>query len=353
MLRVGVERNMAFFPVDDETDDACVCADCRGDAFAATDIFTSGVGPSHEDAVPLCFSCYVERLDRVHACSVVEVETDGEKGEFVVGGRSVEEAEDLARRVVGELSAADMDSSVGTVVPLAEAHETLDDYHARELARGAGSETRHVYAATSERGTVVDVETCTDTETREEIRDALAGHVLDETSLDIRKRDDVPDAVASAIPTLVEHSVTSRLGMDTKVWKLAKEHGVSRGSERSSGNQRAGREFEEYFRDWCDERNLEVTRGKSGLVRLYPEAADEIVRKTEGLTGVPDFLVRGDGQNSFGSGWRPEEDAFVEVKRGDSMLSREQQDVVAHLKALGFDVYLLRGEPGDHRFERR
>jgi hypothetical protein len=155
------------------------------------------------------------------------------------------------------------------------------------------------------------------------------------------------------LPTLVEHGTTRRIGVGKSVWRLAKERGVSRGSERSARNQRAGREFEVYFLEWCEERNLEVVRGKSGLVRLYPEAADEVVRKTDGLSGVPDFLVRGDAQNSFGSEWRPEEDVFVEVKRGGSALSREQQDVVAHLKALGFDVYVLRGEPDDHRFERR
>lgn len=340
---------MVFFP----TVDACVY--CGDDSFAATDVFTSksGVGRSREDAVPFCFACYVERLDRVRACSVVEVETNREKGEFVVGAQSVEGAENLAHRVADELSSADIGTSVETVAPLAEAREELGEYHARELARAVRSETRHVYAATSERGTVLDIETRTDEETRSEIRDALAGYVLDETPLDVRKREDVPDTVALLFPTLVEHGVDSRLGMETKVWELAKERGVSRGSERSERNQLAGREFEEHFADWCDERNLELHRGKSGLVRYHPDVADEIARKTDGLAGVPDFLVRGDGQDSFGSEWRPDSAAFVEVKRGDSRLTREQHEVVAHLKALGFDVYVFRGEPDDRCFERR
>jgi len=338
---------MSFFSTDD------ACADCGADAFAATDIFASGVGPSREDAVPLCFACYVECLGRVRAFGIVGVETDSGKGEFVAGAPSVEGVRNLARRVADELSAAGIGISVRTVAPLTEAREILGDYHARELARGADSETRHVYAGTSERGTVVDAETRTDEETREEMRDALAAHALNETRLDVRKRDDVPGAVASTIPTLVEHGVASRLGVEAEAWELAKERGVSRGSERAAQNQRDGREFEEYFREWCDERNLELLPGKRGLVRLYPDAADEIARKTDGLAGVPDFLVRGDSQNTFGSEWRPEGDTFVEVKRGTSTLSREQQEVVAHLKALGFDAYVLRGEPDDNRFERR
>jgi len=338
---------MAFFSTDD------ACADCGADAFAATDIFASGVDRSCEEAVPLCFACYVERLDGVRACSLVEMETDSGKDEFVVGAQSVEGVRNLARRVADELSAADIGTSVRTVAPLTEAREILGDYHARELARGAGSETRHVYAGTSERGTVVDAETRTDEETREEMRDALAAHALNETRLDVRKLDDVPGAVASTIPTLVEHGVASRLGVEAEAWELAKERGVSRGSEWSAQNQHAGREFEEHFRGWCEERDLRFVRGKVGLVRHYPEVAHEIARKTDGLAGVPDFLVRGDSQNTFGSEWRPEGDTFVEVKRGTSTLSRGQQEVVAHLKALGFDAYVLRGEPDDHRFERR
>jgi len=325
-----------------ETDDTC--ADCGDDAFAATDTAGSGDKP-----VPLCFSCYVERLDRVRACGVVRVAEDGE---FVVGASSVDNADRLARRVVDELSLA-IEALVERVAPLAEAQSFLEDYHARELARGALSETRHVYAGAGERGNIIDVETRTDEEARDEVRDVLARHVLDETRLDVRKREDVPDALADTFPTLVEHGAARCLGVGSSVWELAKERGVSRGSERAARNQRAGREFEDFFADWCDERGLRAVRGKTGIVRYHPEAADEVAHKTDGLAGVPDFLVRGDGQNTLGEDWRPDEDAFVEIKRGESTLTHEQQEVVAHLKALGFDVFVLRGEPEDYRFERR
>ncbi|MDZ7687880.1 MAG: hypothetical protein U5J64_04005 [Halobacteriales archaeon] len=325
-----------------ETDDAC--ADCGGDAFAATDTVGSG-----DELVPLCFSCYVGLLDRVRACGVVSV---ADEDEFVVGAQSVEEARDLAQSVADELSPA-VEASVESVATLADMRDLLGDYHVRELARAARSETRHVYAGTSERGTVLDVETRTDEEARDKIRDSLARHVLDETRLDVRKRDDVSDALADTFTTLVEHGAARRLGVGRAVWKLAKERGVSRDSERAARNQRAGREFEEFFSDWCDERGIELVRGKTGIVRRYPETADEIARKTDGLAGVPDFLVHGDGQRVFGSEWRPDGDVFVEVKRGESTLSREQQEVVAHLKSYGFDVYILRGEPDYHRFERR
>jgi hypothetical protein len=323
-----------------ETDEPC--ADCGNDAFAVIDSLVSDKG-----AAPLCFACYVERIDRVCACGVVSVAG----GEFVVGASSVEETRELAQRVADELSSA-VKATVETIAPLEEARDELGEYHVRELARGARSETRHVYAGTSERGTVSDVETRTDAETRDALRDALASYVLDEARR-VRKRDDVSEALASLLPTLVEHRVLRRLGVVSEVWRLAKERGVSHGSETSARNQRAGLQFEEYFADWCEDRNLEYVRGKTGLVRYHPETADEITRKTDGLAGVPDFLVRGDGQNTFGSEWRPEGDVFVEVKRGDSRLSREQEEVVAHLKARGFEVYVLRGETDEHIFEKR
>ena len=323
-----------------ETDEPC--ADCGNDAFAVIDAHASD-----EDAAPLCFACYVERLDRVRACGVVSVAG----GEFVVGASSVEETRELAHRVADELSHA-VEVTVENVTPLEEVRDELGEYHARELARGARSETRHVYAGTSERGTVIDAETRTDAEICDALRDELATYVLDEARR-VRKRDDVSEALATLLPTLVEHRVLRRLGVASEVWRLAKKRGVSRGSETSARNQRAGRQFEEYFADWCEDRNLEHIRGKTGLVRYHPETADEIARKTDGLAGVPDFRVRGDGQNTFGSEWRPEGDVVVEVKRGDSRLSREQEEVVAHLKARGFEVYVLRGEPDEHNFEKR
>ena len=327
---------MAFRETDEE------CADCGDDAFAVIDAHASD-----EDAAQLCFACYVERLDRVRSCGVVSVA----EGKFVVGASSVEETRELAHHVTDEVSHA-VEVTVESVAPLEEARDELGEYHARELARGARAETRHVYARTSERGTVIDAETRTDAETRDALRDSLATYVLDEARR-VRKRDDVSEALASLLPTLVEHRVLRRLGVASEVWRLAKKRGVSRGSETSARNQRAGRQFEEYFSDWCEDRNLELVRGKTGIVRYHPETADEIARKTDGLAGVPDFLVRGDGQNTFGSEWRPEDEAFVEVKRGESRLTREQQEVVAHLKALSFDVYVLRGEPDEHTFEKR
>ncbi len=331
---------MAFHETDGR------CADCGADAFAATDVFAS------RDETPLCFPCYVDRLDRVRASGVVNVAD----GEFVVGASSVEKAREIAHAVSDELPPS-VDGSVRSVTPLVEARSRghLTDYHARELARGARSETRHVYAGTSKRGTVVDVETSTGEDTRVEVRDSLARRVLDENRVEVRKRADVSGAIADTLPTLVEHRAARTLGVEHAVWGRAKERGVSRGSERAERNQKAGRDFEEYFVDWCEDRNLEVTRGKTALVRRYPDVADDIARKTDGLAGVPDFVVRGDGQRVFGDGdvWRPDDEAFVEVKRGGSSLTREQQDVVAHLKSHGFDVFVLRGEPNSHRFERR
>jgi len=329
-------------PTDDD------CADCGADAFSETD-----AAPADRESVPLCFACYLDRLDRVRACALVGVAPGDEPAddELTVGAPSVESASEVARSVADELAAAGVGADARRSFWLAEARDSLGDYHARELARGARSETRHVYAATSARGTVVDAETRTDEGTRKALAEALATHAVETRR--VRKRADVPAAVVSAFPVLAEHGATRRLGVEDRAWSLAKERGVSRASERAARNQDTGREFERQFRGWCEERGIGVVRGKTGIVRRHPGVADEVARKTDGLAGVPDFLVRGDGQRSFGDGWRPNGEAFVEVKRGTSRLTREQQRVVAHLKSHGFDVYVLRGEPDDFVFERR
>ncbi|MFP4188789.1 MAG: VRR-NUC domain-containing protein [Halobacteriales archaeon] len=324
------------------TDDACT--DCGDAAFAVTDSVPS------ESRVPLCFACYVDRLDRVRACGVVEVEVDEGAGEFVVGAPSVSNADQVARSVVDEIGGT-ADTEVETVAPLPEARDLIGEYHARELARAERSESRHVYAATGRRGSVVDTETRTDSDTRDALTERLARRAVDHR--EIRKRADVADAVATTLPTLAEHGAARLLGVEERVWEHAKIRGVSEASERAARNQDAGREFEEAFIDWCDDHSLDIRGGKEALVRLYPDITDEVARKTDGLAGVPDFLVRDNGQRSFGDGWRPDGEAFVEVKRGTSSLSREQERVVAHLKSHGFDVFVLRGEPDDLVFERR
>lgn len=322
------------------------CSDCGDEAFALIDAVPR-LPPT-----PLCFPCFVERLDRVRACAVVRIR-DELTGEVVVGARSAEEARGLSVTVADELETAGVSASAEEVTHLEDARDIVGDYHARELARTTLSESRHVYASTSGRGTVVDTWTRTDEDLRDALADSMADAVLGADAVRVRRRADIGDTLATLFPTLAEHRTPSRLGVPELVWKRAKERGVSPESELSYRNQRAGRSFEEYFRDLCDERGLTVLRGKTGLVRYHPDAADEVARKTDGLAGVPDFLVRGDPQRSFGDGWRPDGDSFVEVKRGGSRLSREQKRVVAHLKALGFDVYLFRGEPDGHRFERR
>lgn len=325
------------------TEDTCI--DCGDDAFAVTDAVDC------ENPVSLCFPCYVDRLDRIRACGVVEVGTDDRTGEFVVGGPSVADTEEIALSVGDELSGDHVDASVETVSSLRGARGLIGGYHTRELARAEHSESRHVYAAASRRGTVVDVKTRTDETFRDGLVETVSRRVLKRR--EIRKRADVADGVATFLPTLAEHGAARLLGIEKVIWERAKDRGVSEASERAARNHDAGREFEEAFVNWCENRNLDVRRGKAAFVRLYPGVADNVARKTDGLAGVPDFLVRGDGQRSLGDGWRPDGDVFVEVKRGTSTLSREQERAVAHLKSHGFDVYVLRGEPDDFVFERR
>jgi len=334
---------MAFFA--SEGDD---CADCGTSALFSTDEHTESLPPSPEDAKPFCLECYVDRHE-LGFCAVVRKETDGGTALLVVGGASGEEAESVAAGVADEVT-GEKDGALSLTEP-----EVVDRFgvgYVRGLCRGVESHRRNIYASASPRGTVVDFETFTTEEERDALRDELAERVVDGT--DVRKRADVYDALTESYPSLVEHSVASRLGLGRRAWKVAKESGVSRASERSARSQRTGEEFEEYFVEWCEDRNLTVRPGKPALRRLYPEVGDEVAERTDGLSGVPDFFVRGDGQSTFGDEeWRPDGEAFVEVKYGTGRLSREQQDVVAHLKSHGFDIYVFREDRDEYRFDKR
>lgn len=338
------DSNMAFFPPEDGDG----CADCGTDPAFSTDEYTDSLPPSPEDTVTFCLECYVERHE-VCAYSAVRKELTDGTAELVIGGRSVEEAEGIAEGVADEI-----DGETGRVAPLTEP-ETVERFgteYVRELSRGIESHRRNIYASTGPRGTVVDFETFTRRELRGTLTDELTECLLNST--EVRKRADAYTAPTEEFPVLAEHGVPPRLGIGSKVWELAKERGVSRRSERSIENQRAGEDFEDFFAEWCKSRNLSFRRGKPALRRLYPEVAEDIAERTGGLSGAPDFFLRGDGQRSFGSsGWRPDGDAFVEVKGGASRLSREQQDFIAHLKSHGFEVYVFRGEPDEYRFEKR
>jgi len=335
---------MAFFPPKPEDG----CADCGVTADFSTDEYADSLSPSPEDAVPLCLECYIKRHE-IGFCSLVRKQLTGETAELVLGCASKKETETISKEVADEVG-----GEAGTVHHLTE-DETVEKFgteYIRELSRGVKSRRRNIYASASPRGTVIDFETPTTQRIRDALSEELTEYLLEVT--EVRKRANIYSALTEEFPVLLEHGVLSRLGVRHQAWELAKERGVSARSERSIENQRAGKKFEEFFVEWCERHNLSLRRGKTALRRFYPEVAEEIIERTDGLSGVPDFFLRGDRQCSLeDSQWRPDGETFVEVKRGKSRLSPDQQEVIAHLKFHGFEVYTFCGEPDEHRFEKR
>ena len=380
-----------------------VCADCgtHADPAVVTDLFRAdaGIGTARSsgaalsdavDGEQLCFSCYTARLGGpTHGAAVAVRDTDGrsERCWIVLAADGTDARDRLVRRVerspIGDrvdgvecvaLAAAYRD---GPVARDGDGRPVLGRYAARELARGVGSESRHVYRGSAPRGSVIDVRSHVDDATR----DAIGAEILDDAvaggaHLRVGSRDDAGRVAADAYPTLAAHGAL--VGLGDRLWRHVRDEHPERLDERSrvaSANQGRGRAFEEYFHELCDRSDLVVERPSDVALReRYPEKHGRLVDWFgERLTGVPDFFVAApDGQAGLheaaatdgsagadraapdgGDVWRPPGDCFVEVKAGSSRLTREQERMIPYLKALGFPVYVLRGEPGDHRFDRR
>lgn len=334
------------------------CSRCGRHAPAVvTDVAVAdGVGWSKDDAETYCFPCYIDAVDGHRGVATAEA---GD-GRVVAAADSVDRATEVVDRLEdGPVSSVVADFDVRHAADAFEdafaGEYAVSDYYVREVVRGVGSEVRTVYRSTSPEGSVVDVRSHVDAEVRRKLDDACFAAIRDhadsvDTKTDLRRltRTDSP------YPVLASHGALRRV--ERRLWSYLKEAGVvSESSLTSAENQAAGREFERYFEDLCGERGLTPHRPAAEAVRrLYPEVYETLERKLDSsLAGVPDYLVEADGHRGWGDRWRPTEDCFVEVKRGDGRMSRRQSKMAAHLKSHGFPVYVLRGEPGSHRFERR
>lgn len=345
---------MAYF--DHRVDDCSRCGDRAPSVVTDVDV-SNGVGWSEDDARPLCFDCYLEVVDGHRG--LARIETSG--GSVVVAADTVESARETTMKLDDSPASTVFDGF--TVEPAEETFESCFDgegafspYYVREVVRGVDSEVRHIYRSTSPDGSVVDVRSHLERSTRGKLEDACFAALREpaedvETKSDLRRLTRTGD---SPSPVLARHGALRRV--ERRLWSYLKQSGaLSNSSLTSAENQESGREFERFFEELCRERGLTPHRPASSALReLYPGVHDALRRKfDERLAGVPDYFVEADGHRGFGDRWRPTLDCFVEVKRGDSRMSRRQSKMAAHLKSHGFPVYVLRGEPDSHRFERR
>ncbi|MFP4631814.1 MAG: hypothetical protein ACLFMT_00055 [Halobacteriales archaeon] len=330
------------------------CGRCRSTPAFETTRFSSGLrrDPGALDVV--CIDCYLDGLERAglqplrwHVGIEVEGGTVHAAAATEDGARSLRDALES-----GPLGAVSRDVTLRSI-PAAFDSGDGDRAYLRELARGLDSEVRAIYRGSTP-SSAVDVTSHVDDSRR--LDDALAAALRRHLD-DVETRDDLRSLLRterSPYPALARHGVLRRV--EGRLWRHLRRTGsLSNRSLTSGDNQRSGREFEAYFEKVCESRGLTPRRpAADALESLYPEVHASLVdRFSPGLPGVPDYFVEVDGHRSFDSGWRPTEDCFVEVKRGSSRLSRRQARVAAHLKSHGFPVYVLRGEPGDHRFDRR
>ncbi|MDY6780712.1 MAG: VRR-NUC domain-containing protein [Halobacteria archaeon] len=364
---------MAYF---DEREGICEDCTTRSENLIVTDLFDEPdtIRPGSRDVEGLCFDCYLRRLDApVRHVSLVRLSSGTEEGSedtAVLGAEDEETLRVLEKALVGSLddvstevsshSLRDVYASTSGSAPDGEVRrEHLSTYYCREIARGSDSVNRHIYTRAGEvdgRTTVMDDKSCVSEWKREAVRRKLADAIVEEARDSIETRDDIGEVVEEKYPVLHEHGVTS--GVGRRVWREVRGDSevLSEASRRSLRNQREGDEFEAFLERLCEERGYDCYRGKEALRTRFPEAERDLLDRFGSLNGVPDYLVSvepGQERLADNGGWMPDGDAFVEVKRGDSRLSPEQERVIPYLKSHGFEMYVLRGDPDDFFFERR
>ncbi|MDY6765149.1 MAG: VRR-NUC domain-containing protein [Halobacteria archaeon] len=356
-----------------------VCEGC-GETFEtgiSTDLFSDNrdLLSSERNALEYCFQCYLERVDTIYYALLVSLTVPDEY--IVIGAENADHAE----RVSEELSASPLGPWIEdyTYHRLEEAYSTdtptdysdrgtLTPYYTRELARGIGSESWNIYSGVrlddDDRMSAMDWWTHVREETRGDIRSELLDYVVGSDEYqEVEVREDIDEVFEEVLPVLSGYGLTS--GLRSQVWDHIRENDPYLLSDRSRmamKNQKKGRRFERFFRDLCRENNLECYRDTRYILRSrYPEEYAKLLDEFgRGFNGLPDFFVDANANQSTlerwtgGSrvGWKPDGEAFVEVKYGTSDLSPEQRRVVSHLSEAGFDVYVLRGTPDEHSFER-
>ncbi len=158
---------------------------------------------------------------------------------------------------------------------------------------------------------------------------------------------EIERSISNIYPILDEHNCFNLI---KNTWKIVKkENKIKNKSNISINNVNKGKEFERFFKKLCEKRNFEHYRGKKALKKFFPEK----IKKVNGLKGIPDFFIKRNKQKKFVEEWSPNEDCFVEIKRGNSKLARNQKETIAKLKSLGFSVYVFRGNPKRYSFEKR
>ncbi|MDY6774475.1 MAG: hypothetical protein SV253_00015 [Halobacteria archaeon] len=335
------------------------CRVCGETGSLETDLFVeNGLTPSRDDAETYCFGCYVDEVGRVGHIACLSLDD----GRIVVGGTTAEDVESMTSEILG--TAVDeyvTDTSDFSVVEAFEDDEVLSDYYLREVVRASGSEVWEIrrFATPS---SVVDFGSFVSEETRERIRDDLLEDIFVDADLtEIERREDVEALLSERYPVLHRHRVTR--GLEADVWRHVREKYRDSLADRtrlSVENQKKGRGFEEFFSDLCAERRVDCLRGREALreARL-----GDVRRRLEhvfgDVSGIPDFYVEGSqsriddwDEETEESDWRPEEPCFVEVKYGDSRMSKRQREVAEVLEDTGYGVYVLRGKPEEYVFER-
>lgn len=329
-----------------------------------TDLFVpTGLIPSPREAESYCPGCYLDALDSVGEALRHVVVAEVLDDEYVFGAASIRKYTERIVSVLTEVLGLDVSRhSLEELYTMAEEpgeNGIPGTYYWRELARGIGSESRDIYTAVIDSSElsfpVLDFTTSLSNEVKVSLARKVAKslHETDDYQR-VNKRGDISRLVSRKVPLLGSHYFGDIV--EGLLWRRLKHHDrelLGVGSRRSIQNQNTGREFELYFEDYCERKGIDYYRDSvDALRRHHPNTYRVLDRKFPGLPGIPDYYVVGDGSLSREE-WCPGGEAFVEVKYRGSQLSKKQTRVIAHLKSHGFPVYVLRGTPDEHYFDRR
>lgn len=204
---------------------------------------------------------------------------------------------------------------------------------------------------------------------KDKIREKLVDEVLNSPEYEeIQSLNEVSKTIYSIHPNLKKYHLTYWIEDEIKSHlKSQDKNQLSERSQKMLGDNSRGNKgsnFEDIFRDFCDENDFKYIKTQQGytkedfpneeLKEKFPEIYEElignfgtreIIKETEvdKLTGIPDFLV-----------WKKEgtRPIFVEVKYNNSKLTERQKEVFPKLSELGYEVMVFSGTEEKNNLEK-
>ncbi len=305
-----------------------------------------------------CPKCLIDKHGEIKYFTQLELQ---KQGYIVIAADNPDKTKKISREIRNNTPIEQITKPTNNVQDITPekiySQKKIPNNYLIDLSLGIKSSSRYIYTRITDEQTVIDERTFTPDKSLNHLRKKLLDEVIDSKYYSqITKKKDTKEITQYIYPTLSRHGVTRYL--PSKLWSHVKKHNKSQldeASNRASKNQTVGREFEDFFEELCKNKGLNPRNTPSNaLHEKDPETYRFIIEKMGSTKGIPDFYVEvPDSKRIKNEKWQPEKDCFVEVKYGDSHLSKHQKRMIPYLKNQGYPVYVLRGSERNYRFDSR